>query len=197
MALRVSGKNLDIGDALRAQIESRVAQALAKYFDGGHRGHVTVAREGHGFRTDCAIHLDSGTVLQAEGRAHDAYQSADGAIVHIEKRLRRYKTRLKKHDGGALSAADMPEAGPEMAYSVIQTPGDEVEEGDQPVIIAETRSNLKNLSVSEAVAELDLTGAPALAFHHPGSGRINVVYRRVDGNIGWIDPSAAKAKPSA
>src|ERR1700694_1531808 len=95
MSFRVSGKNIDIGDALRSRINGRIAEATAKYFDGGFSGHVTVGKEGFGFRTECLIHLDSGIVLEAEAMAADAYASADQAAVRIEKRLRRYKRRLQ------------------------------------------------------------------------------------------------------
>jgi ribosomal subunit interface protein len=97
MALRISGKNVDIGDAFRTHVEGRVSDAVDKYFDGGFTGHVILEREGSGFKTDCAIHLDTGVVLQAEGRAQDAHASFDRAAEHFEKRLRRYKRRLKEH----------------------------------------------------------------------------------------------------
>ena len=97
MPFRVSGKNIDIGEALRARVNERVAEATAKYFDGGFSGHVTIGKEGFGFRTECAIHLDSGITLEAEAIAADAYASADQAAERIEKRLRRYKRRLKDH----------------------------------------------------------------------------------------------------
>jgi ribosomal subunit interface protein len=95
MPFRVSGKNLDIGDALRQRVGERVAAATAKYFDGGYSGHVTVGKDGFGFRTECAIHLDSGATFEAEGMAADAYDSADQAAIRMEKQLRRYKRRLK------------------------------------------------------------------------------------------------------
>jgi len=97
MPFRVSGKNLDVGDALRERVNARIAQAVDKYFNGGYSGHVTVAREGFGFRTECAIHLDSKVTLLAEGHAADAYASADQAALRVEKRLRRYNRRLKDH----------------------------------------------------------------------------------------------------
>src|SRR6202022_2724831 len=97
MSFRVSGRNIDVGEALRSRINDRIAEATAKYFDGGFSGHVTVGKEGFGFRTECVIHLDSGIVLEAEALAADAYASADQAAVRIEKRLRRYKDRLKGH----------------------------------------------------------------------------------------------------
>jgi ribosomal subunit interface protein len=95
MPFRVSGKNIDLGEALRARISARVSEATAKYFDGGFSGHVTVGKDGFGFRTECVIHLDSGIVLEVDGFAADAYASADEAAIRMEKRLRRYKRRLK------------------------------------------------------------------------------------------------------
>jgi len=97
MSFRVSGKNLAVGDALRDRINARIGEALNKYFDGGYSGHVTIARDGFGFRTECAVHLDSKITLHAEGSAADAYASADQAALRVEKRLRRYHRRLKDH----------------------------------------------------------------------------------------------------
>ena len=96
MGLRVSGKNLDIGEALRGRVEERVAALLSKYFGDSYTGHVTVARDGSGFRTECVLHLASGVTLEASGAAQDAYGSFEQGAEHIEKRLRRYKRRLKE-----------------------------------------------------------------------------------------------------
>lgn len=192
MSIRISGKNLDIGAALRSQVEARVAAALAKYSDNGPgSGHVTVARDGGGFRTDCVINLGSGITLEASASAPDAYASFDQTAIRIEKRLRRYKRRIKDRNGDARQRAD----GAESAYAILEAPAeDETEEADyHPVVIAETTKPLATLSVSEAVIELDLTGAPALVFRHAGHGRVNVVYRRRDGAIGWVDPPSAEA----
>lgn len=101
MTFRVSGKNLDIGDALRDRINDRIAEVMSKYFDGGYSGHVTLAKDGTGFRTECAVHLDSKITLHAEAEAADAYASADQAVTRIEKRLRRYHRRLKDHRADA------------------------------------------------------------------------------------------------
>ena len=97
MAFRVSGKNLDVGDALRERVYVRIGDALSKYFDGGFSGHMTITREGSGFRSECALHLDSKVTLRAEASAPDAYASADQAALRVEKRLRRYHRRLKDH----------------------------------------------------------------------------------------------------
>jgi ribosomal subunit interface protein len=194
MSFRVSGKNIDVGEALRARINARVTEATAKYFDGGFSGHVTVGKEGFGFRTECVIHLDSGIVLEADALAADAYASADQAALRIEKRLRRYKGRLKRHqtaqvDGGGRQTRERPDI--DAPSYVIAAPAHDSEEEVaewNPVIIAESTTALKRLSVSEAVMELDMTGVPVIVFRHAGHGRVNLVYRRADGHIGWIDP---------
>jgi ribosomal subunit interface protein len=196
MPFRVSGKNIDIGEALRTRVNQRVAEATAKYFDGGFSGHVTIEKEGFGFRTECAIHLDSGITLEAEAIAADAYASADQAAIRIEKRLRRYKRRLKHHqaartDGQALDQDVGDRAVVDAPSYVIAAPeSDADEEASEwnPVIIAESTTALKRMSVSEAVVELDLTGVAVVVFRHAGHGRVNLVYRRADGHIGWIDP---------
>jgi ribosomal subunit interface protein len=190
MTLRVSGKNLDIGEALRSQVEARMAGAMTKYFDGGYSGHVTVTRDGAGFRTDCVLHLTSGMTLEASGASHDAYSSFDQTAERIEKRLRRYRQRLKDHPIPANHRGSSLEA----PYSVFETPTDEAveEEGYHPVVIAETTKPLHRYSVSDAVMQLDFTGAAALVFIHASTGRVNVVYRRGDGAIGWVDPPPAQ-----
>ena len=187
MSFRVSGKNIDVGDALRERVSDRIAEAMGKYFDGGYSGHVTLERDGFGFRTECAIHLDSKITLHAEGMAADAYASADQAALRIEKRLRRYHRRLKDHRPERLDARVSTDA----ASYVIAAPEEEGEagiDGFTPVIIAESTTALRQLSVSDAVTELDMTGAPVLVFRHAAHGGINVVYRRSDGHFGWIDP---------
>jgi ribosomal subunit interface protein len=190
MSFRISGKNLDLGDALRERVSARIAEAMGKYFDGGYSGHATLQREGFGFRTECAIHLDSKITLHAEGVAADAYASADQAALRIEKRLRRYHRRLKDHrperldGGGTMDAPSYVIAAPE---DEADAPADDF----APVIIAESTTALRQLSVSEAVTELDMTGAPVLVFRHAVHGGISVVYRRPDGHFGWIDARSA------
>jgi putative sigma-54 modulation protein len=195
MPFRISGKNMDIGEALRERVQARIAEALGKFFDGGYSGHVTVGKDGFGFRTECAIHLDSGITLHTEATAADAYASADQAALRVEKRLRRYKRRLKDHHhagrgngaGGDMDAASYVLAAPEEDLEL------EVTEYN-PVVIAESTTAMKRLSVSEAVMELDMTGAPVVVFRHASHGRLNLVYRRPDGHIGWIDPPTLAAE---
>jgi ribosomal subunit interface protein len=196
MSFRVSGKNIDVGEALRARINERVAEATAKYFDGGFSGHVTVGKEGFGFRTECVIHLDSGIMLEAEAMAADAYASADQVAERIEKRLRRYKRRLKNHQVAAADGAATgtpPIQAPSYVIAAPRHDDDEEATGFDPVIIAESTTALKRLSVCDAVMELDLTGAAVVVFRHAGHGRVNLGYRRGDGHIGWIDPPTMEA----
>ncbi len=195
MTLRISGKSISVGEALRDRVSDRTDEVLRKYFDGNYSGHITLSKDGFGFRTDCALHLDSGVTLEAESNAADAYASADAALLMIEKRLRRYKSRLKDRSARkahAASAAMVEMVAPTLdapSY-VIEAPGEAEVDGYNPVIIAEATTSLKRLSVSEAVMELDFTGAACLVFQHGSSGRLNIIYRRADGNIGWVDPPA-------
>src|SRR3954468_4572051 len=196
MTLRISGKSISVGEALRSRVSERTDEVLRKYFDGNYSGHITLSKDGFGFRTDCSLHLDSGITLEADSNATDAYASADQALVMIEKRLRRYKSRLKdrsarKAYAASAALAELNGAGLDAPSYVIEAPeGDEEVTEYSPVIIAEATKSLKRLSVSEAVMELDLTGAACIVFQHGGSGRVNIIYRRTDGNVGWVDPPA-------
>lgn len=193
MPLRISGKNVDIGQALREHIEARVKESLGKYFDGGYTGHVVVEREGSGYAVECSLHLDTGTALQTSGSAHEIYAAADRAADRLGTRLRRYKRKLKKYHGnnGVESPAmDVP------AY-VLAAPAEEEEvpEDYAPLVVAETTQTIRTATVGRAVMDLDLSGAPVVVFRNAGSGAINVVYRRSDGNIGWIDPALTGLSP--
>ena len=191
MTIRVSGKGISVSETLRVRISDRTDDVLRKYFDGNFSGHVTIGKDRAGFRTDCMLHLDSGTTLEADSTATDAYASADQALIQIEKRLRRYKSRLKDRSERKAYAASAALATLDVPSYVIEAPpaGEDAEiDSFNPVIIAESTSALKQLSVSEAVMELDLTGAACLVFQHGSSGRVNIIYRRPDGNVGWIDP---------
>ncbi len=195
MSIQISGKQVDIGDALRGKIQDRIADVVDKHFGGPSNGQVTVAREGSGFRVDVSLHLASGVRLQAHGEGHEAHAAFEEALHKIEKRLRRYKRRLRDHHP-AQKSNKFDQA---FAY-VIQSPDvmDEEPEGDggsdpAPIIIAETRSEVKILSVSGAVMKMDLAELPALLFRNAATDRLNVVYRRPDGHIGWIDPGVEAA----
>jgi ribosomal subunit interface protein len=190
MTLRVSGKNLDIGDVLRSQARLRVNEALSKYFTGGYSGHVTVEKDGSGFRTECTLHLDSGATMHVEGAADDAYQSLNRAVERIAKQLRRYKRKRDDVNGDA--DADV------IANVMIS---DAAGEDDDPLpvsaaasaaIIAESPADLPKLSTAQAVSRIETGGFTALAYVNPGTRRYNLVHRRADGHIGWVDIGSAE-----
>jgi ribosomal subunit interface protein len=191
MTIQVTGKNLDVGEALRSYVRERIEQAVEKFIGRTLTGHVRVEKEHGGFRTDCTIHLWQGMSLEAHGVAPDAYQSADLACDRLEKRVRRYKRRLKKHGGGETPRKQTPAA----SY-VIQasTEGQEERDEDNPIIIAEAETVVHEMAVSDAVMQMDLSDQPFVVFRNASHGEINLVYRRDDGNIGWIDLANKKAR---
>ena len=186
MALKISGKKVDIGQALRSRIDQTIAGAVQKFFDGGYSGNVTVTRNGRIFRTECSVHLDSGMLIEATGNDNDANASFDQSLERLQKRLRRYKRRLK--DRSRVQSAKMIT----LATDFVLAPppeDDELAEDYAPAIVAETKAEVRTLSVSGAVIELDLTDAPVVVFRNSSHGGINVVFRRPDGHFGWIDPA--------
>lgn len=193
MTLRVSGKNLDIGEALRAHIVARIDSNLAKYRAGPAGGHVTIEPEGSGFRADCTLHLASGVTLQADAQAHEPYASFNHAADLIENQMRRHRERLVDHHAGTASdgRAKLEQF---LGKKTSATPDNEprAEQGEaldlHPAVIAEPSSRVREMTVSRAAMELDSTNAHVVVFRRAADGRTNVVYRRPDGNIGWIDP---------
>jgi len=200
MTLRISGKQMEIGDAFRERIDDRIKAAIDKYFDGGFSGHVTVEKSGSRFTADCLVRLDTGIVLQATGQAQDPLGSFEGAAERIEKRLRRYKRRLKSHDNGPDPMAGLEAGLDTLDYRVMSPVADEDEEVPEdyaPAVVAETTLSLRTMSVANAVIELDMRDNPVLVFRNAGSSNVNIVYRRSDGNIGWIDPSSIAGERQA
>ena len=194
MSLRVSGKNMDVGEALRGRAEEHIDAVVGKYFDGHYDGHLTLTPDGTGFLADCVVHLDTGAVLQASALGGDAIAAYELMTQHIEKRLRRYNRKLKSHRRGGFGVGETEVPSPDgttAQYTVLGSSDqhEELPEDYAPPVIAETTKNLRSLSVEEAVMELDMTSAGAVMFRHAGHGGLNVVYRRSDGNIGWIDPA--------
>jgi ribosomal subunit interface protein len=190
MSVRVSGKHMEIGDSFRERIEGHVVDAVGKYFDGGYSSQVIVEKSGSRFAADCKIHLDTGVVFHAAGEAADPQAAYDAAAQRIEKRLRRYKRRLKDHHNGPNNIHS------EMPYSVIDSIPDETEDMPDdyaPAIVAESSKQLRTMSVANAVMALDRTDEPVFVFRNAGSEQLNIVYRRNDGNIGWIDPAGLKS----
>ncbi|MDB5453902.1 MAG: ribosomal subunit interface protein [Caulobacteraceae bacterium] len=200
MQVQVTGKHVDVGDALRSRVSDEISTSIGKYFDrSGGGADVVVSREGHSFKVDCAVTLGSGQQLTTHGLGGDAHMAFDQAMSKMSKRIKRYKNRLKDHHIQAL--ARQAETA---AYFVIQAPSDddEVDGLDdspidgafpEPMVIAETEKQVRTLTVSGAVMELDLTESQTIVFRNAAHGGLSVVYRRPDGNIGWIDPERTKA----
>ena len=184
MSLNISGKQMNVGEALTERIEGRIEEAVTKYFGHGYSGQVTLEKSGPWFECDCRIHLDSGAELTVTARGTEAGSAFDDAADKLEKRLRRYKRRLKDHHSNV-----EPKTNPAF-YSVFETPTEEeVSEDFAPAIVAESTTVINTQTVAQAVVELDLTGKPVVVFRNSSNGETNVVYRRADGNIGWVDPS--------
>jgi len=198
MQVQVSGKHVAVGEALSTRISDQLLSSIGKYFERGGDADVVLSKDGHGFRIDCVVLLASGQRLQSHGLGMDAHGAFDQALAKIETRIRRYKHRLKSH-----SVAAEAKAAEVSASYVLRAPDDdeEVEEWDgetanQPpaaMVIAESQAELKTMTVSMAVMQLDLTEQAAIVFRNAAHGGLSVVHRRPDGNIGWIDPERTKS----
>jgi ribosomal subunit interface protein len=191
MAIQVTGKNLDLGAALRGYVTERLDKAFERYGREGLSGHVVIEK-GHGeFSTTCTVTLRSGLSLQAHGKDAEPYPSVDEAVDRLEKRLRRYTRRLKAHHAPRNASADIS------AVDYVIRHGEEDEVDDiklAPAIVAETQTAIRELSVGDAVMEMDLADKAFLIFKNASNGRLNVVYKRDDGHIGWIDPGGILGK---
>lgn len=188
MQVVVKGKQIDVGDALRSHITEKLTSGVGKYFDRAIESKVTMTKDAHLFKADCMVHVGHGIDVQSTGVANDPYAAFDSAAEKVEKRLRRYKRRLRDHHQD-MKARDKEVA--QAAYYVVQASVDEHEaepEGLAPTVISEATSPVVSLTVGEAVMRLELSDAPVVMFKDRANGRINVVYRRNDGHIGWIDP---------
>jgi ribosomal subunit interface protein len=188
MRIQVSGKQIDIGDALREHVEERLNEAVGKYFDRPVDAVVTFCREGHAFITDSSVHLPTGMTVQATSRAEEIYASFEGAVDRMDKQLRRYKRRLKGHHRDRQQSPIEAVGAPSYILRGQEDGVDDEPASLQPVVVAETETRVAFLSVGEAVMQMELAGAPLLVFRNDSHGGVNVVYRRDDGNIGWIDP---------
>lgn len=193
MKLNVTGKQMDVGDALRTHVSERLDSAIGKYFSNPIDAHVVFSREGHGYRVDCSVHVGHGVDAQSRATDADIYAAFDAAAERLDKRLRRYKRRLRGHHGKERPAsADEYRA---QTYVLASEPEEvEAQETFEPVIIAESTSDIHARTVGEAVMQMDLTEIPVLLFRNSGNGRLNVVYRRPDGHVGWIDLVDAESK---
>ena len=198
MQVQVSGKHVDVGEALRERVGGELQSSIGKYFERGGDADVVVSRDGFGFRVDCTVALASGQKLQSHGLGGDAHAAFGAALHKIETRVRRYKRRLKSH-----TVAATAKAAETASLYVLRTPDaadDDEEDWDDAgappaaMVIAETEATLKTMTVSMAVMELDLTESQTIVFRNAAHGHLSVVYRRPDGNIGWIDPERTKVQ---
>lgn len=192
MDIRVSGHQVDVGAALRSQVEERLTAIANKYFSRAISAHTTFGKGPHdvGFTTDIVMHVTQGLVLKASNKGQEAHGALDGAADKIEKQLRRYTRRLKdRHSAGAGASEgfEFDNAG----YTLFAEPAEEEEVADAPLIVAETRVDVPDASVGDAVMMLDLRNTQALLFKNTATGSHNMVYRRGDGTIGWVEPNRA------
>ncbi len=201
MTIKITGKNVDLGESLRSYALNRIESSLGKFWDSPVSGQISLEKNSDGFSTQCAIHLASGLDMQSAGTGSDAYGSVDSAMERLEKRLRRYKRRLKNHGQSAVNpGVILDSAGIDYVIDVERTAESPAGEGDgvgAPAVIAEKPARIRAMAVSDAVMQMDLADQPFLVFRNAAHGGVNVVYRRPDGNIGWIDPSGGAANAKA
>ena len=189
MQLSIKGKQVDIGDALRTHIDTTLPDAIGKYFDNTTDATVTISKDGGRFAADIQVNVSKRVLVHAHGAGNDAYGALEEATEHVTKRLRRYKRRLRDHKG-RLSTAD---ALPALQYVLQAEPEpkeDETNEQDEPIIVAEMPTEVESMTVGEATMRMDLASHSAYMFRNSKNGRINMVYVRPDGNIGWVDPQS-------
>jgi ribosomal subunit interface protein len=194
MQLSVQGKQLDVGDALRTHVDDALSRTLGKYFGDAVEVKVTLSRERHLYRAVVSAHIGRGIHLEAQGEANEPYPAFDMAADRLSTRLRRHKRRLRDHHKDLAESREVLTA---QSYILAGEPGDEEyfeeeeirQDGDgEPMVIAEMTTKIESLTVSDAVMRMSLADAPVLMFRNSAHGGLNVVYRREDGNIGWIDP---------
>jgi ribosomal subunit interface protein len=185
MNITIKGKHVDIGDALNSHANEHLSANVKKYFENALDSMVVFSRDGHMFHVDITVHTRRSMVMKGNMSAGDAYAAFDGALAKITKQLRRYKRKLNNHHKNHNDEAEQA-----AQYSIIHYNGDdeEINEDAPPIIIAEMDHKISTLTVSEAVMQMDLANAPTIMFRNRAHGCLNVVYRRADGNVGWIDP---------
>ncbi len=189
MQIKISGKQIDVGEALRTHVEYNLVAAVGKYFDRPVDAHVVFSRNGHEFKCDSSVHLSTGLTAQAHAVNGEIYAAFDQATDRIEKQLRRYKRRLKDHHQSRQDPIELIEAQSYVLRGHDEDADTEVVNGMQPVIIAEMTTAIKSLTVGEAVMQMELAHSQFLMFKNDANGRINIVFQRDDGNVGWIDPA--------
>jgi len=187
MRYQISGKQIDIGDALQVHVKDELGAAVAKYAERPTDATVVFSKSGHEFVCEATVHLSTGLTAQAKAHASEIYAAFDTCCEKMEKQLRRYKRRLKDHHRDRAEPVELAGASSYILAAESDTNGDEPD-SLQPIIVAEMETKVPSLSVGEAVMQMELAGAPVLVFRNENKNGLNVVYRRDDGNIGWIDP---------
>ncbi len=194
MQLTVTGKQVDIGDALRGRVEFSLNSILTKYFKTAIEAHVVMAKEAHLTRAEVSLHIGRGIVVNASAAVDDPYAAFDAAAERLAKQLRRYKRRLRDHHARPRDPAGSVESVRDAVLAPItEEAGDEDSTG-APAVVAEISAELPRLTVGEAAMRMDLADAPVLLFRNRAHGELNLVYRRADGNIGWVDPELDPAR---
>jgi ribosomal subunit interface protein len=186
MQIKITGKHIDIGDGLRQHIEEKLQSFRDRFFEGSVHGNVTIEKQRGRFLSDCSLHLATGLHLQAHSENADPMACVDVSLLHLEKQLKKYKQRLKDHHRAPRAVHE-----PREATSYVIPYEEHLEEEPTSLhapVIAEAEATIPQLSVGEAVMQLDISTTSFVLFHNTKEGRLNVVYRRPDGNIGWLDP---------
>jgi len=187
MRYQISGKQIDIGEALQTHVKDELGAVVSKYAERPTDAQVTFSRNASEYACEAVVHLSTGLTAQARARAHEIYAAFDACSEKMEKQLRRYKRRLKDHHRERSEPVELTGVSSYILSSDSDAAAEEPE-SLQPIIVAEMETRIPSLSVGEAVMQMELAGAPVLVFRKEGKETVNVVYRRDDGNIGWIDP---------
>lgn len=187
MRYTISGKHIDVGDALTTHVKSELGETIEKYSQRPTDATVTFSKDAHQFTCDAVVHLSTGLTVQARGAAVEIYAAFESCRERMDKQLRRYKRRLKDHHKDRVEPVAFGEAG-SYVLAAEEDDWESTAESLEPIIIAEMESRVPTLSVGDAVMQMELAGTPLLVFRNEKHGGVNVVHRRDDGNVGWIDP---------
>lgn len=190
MRYQISGKQMDVGDALQTHVRSELAETVGKYAQRPTEALVVFSRDAHEYVCEATIHLATGLSASARGQTSEVYAAFEACREKMDKQLRRYKRRLRDHHRSRIEPVEFADAS---MYVLAAEQDESASEPEtlQPMIIAEMEARIPSLSVGEAVMQMELAGAPLLVFRNEKNGGVNVVHRREDGNVGWIDPTAA------
>ena len=188
MRTQISGKQIDIGDALSSHVRTEIDETVGKYSQRPTDATVIFARDAHNFTCDAVVHLFTGLTVQAKGAAPEIYAAFESCRERMDKQLRRYKRRLKDHHKDRVEPVEFSAAGSYVLAADEEEWQQAPDDGLQPIIVAEMETRVPTLSVGDAVMQMELSGSPLLVFRNEKHGGVNVVHRRDDGNVGWIDP---------